>query len=83
MNAVIAALLLSYSSGAMAFATHDMPKRTQAKVAARVARDYGAPVKRDLSHNRCVEKGKEEYRLVLFYEEFNTLAECEAANERG
>lgn len=43
---------------------------------------YGPPVKLDISGNYCVKKGDEAYVHSLFYEEFKTLAECQAALNR-
>lgn len=78
--AMIAVLLIG--AKAWAFATHDMPKQAD-KPAVKVARVYGPKVKLDLSFNQCVEKGQPEYGNTLFYEEFDSLAECQKARERG
>ncbi len=43
---------------------------------------YGPPVKLDISGNYCVKKGDEAYVHSLFYEEFKTLTECQAALNR-
>ncbi len=43
---------------------------------------YGPPVKLDISGNYCEKKGDEAYVHSLFYEEFKSLSECQAALNR-
>lgn len=50
--------------------------------AAKKNKTYGPPVKLDISGNECIKKGQEAYIQSLFYEEFKTLSECQAAIAR-
>ncbi len=61
------------------FAQSDKPAPAAKKVKVAV---YGPPVKLDISGNECIKKGDEAYVHSLFYEEFKTFAECQAALNR-
>ncbi len=73
----------SFVSKAAAFATHDMPPAKVILVASATPKAYGAPVKLDLSYNRCVERGQDDYKTTLFYEEFDSMSECLKSKDRG
>lgn len=49
---------------------------------AKKVKAYGPPVKLDISGNECIKKGDEAYIHSLFYEEFKSLSECQAAKQR-
>ncbi len=83
MNKWIYILLLLVGTQASAFATHDMPTVRAPSEATPKPKVYGAPVKLDLSYNRCVERGQEDYKNTLFYEEFDSLSECLKSKDRG
>lgn len=76
-------LILFLGSNAFGFATQDMPKPMKSVPGTKLARTYGPPVKLDLSYNHCVKKGDAAYNQTLFYEEFDSLADCLKARERG
>lgn len=72
--AVVSMVLLSLPAGAQNEKVQQVKK----------IKVYGPPVKLDISGNYCVKKGDEAYVHSLFYEEFKTLAACQAAlNRRG
>lgn len=43
---------------------------------------YGPPVKLDITARRCFEKGDNDYRDSLFYEEFKSMDACREALRR-